>query len=40
MSSLTPFRGTGLGFMLSHFPVLGGGIRLSMLSLFNSNLIS
>ena len=23
---LTLFRGTGLGFKLSHFPVLGGGI--------------
>ena len=23
MSSLTLFRGTGLGFVLSHFPVLG-----------------
>ena len=28
MSSLTLFRGTGLGLMLSHFPVLGGGIGL------------
>ena len=28
VSSLTLFRGTGLGFMLSHFPVLGGGIGL------------
>ena len=31
--SLTLFRGTGLGFTLSHFPVLGGGIGLLMLSL-------
>ena len=28
MSSLMLFCGTGLGFMLSHFPVLGGGIGL------------
>ena len=52
MSSLTLFRGTGLGFMLSHFPVLGGGIGLIisscslmlllgfLASCFNSNLIS
>ena len=52
MSSLTLFHGTGLGFTLSHFPVLSGGIGLIisscllMLSLgflascFNSNLIS
>ena len=26
MSSLTLFHGTGLGFMLSHFPVLGGDL--------------
>ena len=26
MSSLTPFRGTSLGIMLSNFPVFGGGI--------------
>ena len=25
MSSLTPFHGTGLGFMLPNFPVFGGG---------------
>ena len=52
MSSLTLFHGTGLGFMLSHFPVLGGGIGLIisscsltlllsfLASFFNSNLIS
>ena len=40
MSSLTLFRGTGLGFTLSHFSVLGGGIGLLTLSLFNSNLIN
>ena len=40
MSSLTLFRGTGLGFTLSHFPVIGGEIGLLMLSLFNSNLIN
>ena len=28
MSSLTLFRGTSLGFMLFHFPVLGGGVGL------------
>ena len=28
MSSLTLFRGTGLGFTFSHFPVLGGGVGL------------
>ena len=28
MSSLTHSRGTGLGFMLSNFPVFGGGIGL------------
>ena len=38
--SLTLFRGTGLGFTLSHFPVIGGEIGLLMLSLFNSNLIN
>ena len=50
MSSLTLFRGTGLGFMLSHFPVLSGGIDLiisscllmlllgSLASCFDSNL--
>ena len=40
MSSLTLFRGTGLGFTLYHFPVIGGEIGLLMLSLFNSNLIN
>ena len=40
MSSLMLFRGTGLGFTLSHFPVLGFGIGLSMLSLSNSILMS
>ena len=40
MSSLTLFRGTGLGFTLSHFPVIGGEIGLLMLSLFNGNLIN
>ena len=52
MSSLMPFRGTGLGFMLSNFPAFGGGIgsiisscSLTLLlgflaSCFNSNLIS
>ena len=46
MSSLKPFRGAGLGFMLSNFPVFGGGIvSLTLLlgflvSCFNSNLIS
>ena len=33
MSSLTLFRRTGLGFTLSHFPVLGGGVGLLMLLL-------
>ena len=28
MSSLTLFRGTGLGFTFSHFPVLDGGVGL------------
>ena len=28
MSLLTLFRGTGLGFTFSHFPVLGGGVGL------------
>ena len=52
MSSLTLFRETGLGFMPSHFPVLGGRIGLIIFSCslmvllgfldssFNSNLIS
>ena len=46
MSSLTPFRGTSLGFMLSNFPVFGGGIgSLTLLlgflaSCFNSNLLN
>ena len=52
MSSLTPFHGTGLEFILSNFPVFGGGIGsiISSCSLtllldflapcFNSNLIS
>ena len=46
MSSLMPFRGTGLGFMLSNFPVFGGGIGLLtqllgfLASCFSSNLIS
>ena len=30
MSSLTFFRGTGLGFTFSHFPVLGGGVGLML----------
>ena len=30
---LTLLHGTGLGFTASHFPVLGGGIGLLMLSL-------
>ena len=32
MSSLTLFRRTGLGFMLSHFPVLGSGVGFLTLS--------
>ena len=28
MSLLILFRGTGLGFTFSHFPVLGGGVGL------------
>ena len=46
MSSLTPFRGTGLWFYAFQFPVFGGGIgSLTQLlgvlaSCFSSNLIS
>ena len=42
--SLTLFRRTGLGFTLSHFPILGSGIGVYdgslTLSFFNSNLIN
>ena len=40
VSSLTLFRGMGLGFTPSHFSVLGDGIGLLTLSLFDSNLIN
>ena len=43
VSSLTLFHGTGLGFMLSHFPVLGGGVgffRRFINNLINCPLVS
>ena len=36
VSSLTLFRGTGLDFTLSHFPVLGGGVGFLTLSTLRS----
>ena len=43
MSSLTLFRRTGLGFTLSHFPVLGGAVgffRWFINNLINCPLVS